>query len=195
MKQKIKEILHLHKYILSMAEVPEHELDFLSAEAKLVVIPKKKILVSPGDVDYPMFFVYEGLLKTFYYDFEGEIYTKGFGAENSLVTPYVSFLTKSPANLGIAALEKTRALKFETNILDRLFARHPAWHIVGRKIVEALLIERERREQEMLLWNAEKRYTEFIRNFKHIINRIPLYEQASYLGITAVALSKIRSKN
>ncbi len=46
----------------------------------------------------------------------------------------------------------------------------------------------------MLVFSALKRYEAFLRNYPELVSRLPLYEIASYLGITPVALSNVRKK-
>ena len=53
---------------------------------------------------------------------------------------------------------------------------------------------KEKRERELLLLDAESRYKSFIHEFPHLEPRIKQHMIASYLGITPIALSRIRKK-
>ena len=50
------------------------------------------------------------------------------------------------------------------------------------------------REREFLLFDAETRYKSFLNTFPGLERRIKQHLIASYLGITPVALSRIRKK-
>ncbi|MCP4400288.1 MAG: Crp/Fnr family transcriptional regulator, partial [bacterium] len=50
------------------------------------------------------------------------------------------------------------------------------------------------REIRLVLTNAEERYKHFQQEHPGLESKIPQYHIASYLGITPVALSRIRSK-
>lgn len=52
----------------------------------------------------------------------------------------------------------------------------------------------ELREKEFLLDPLEVRYLRLIREHPDLIDRIPQYHIASYLGVTDVALSRMRKK-
>jgi hypothetical protein len=51
-----------------------------------------------------------------------------------------------------------------------------------------------KRFETMLILNPEERYLELIRERPFLLNEIPLYMIASYLGVTDVALSRIRKR-
>jgi len=78
--------------------------------------------------------------------------------------------------------------------LQELYDRHPVWERIGRIKAERLAIQKEFREKEFLLDTAETRYRRFLKEFPDLTDRIPQYYIASYLGITDVALSRIRKK-
>ncbi|MCH2084086.1 MAG: Crp/Fnr family transcriptional regulator, partial [Saprospiraceae bacterium] len=65
---------------------------------------------------------------------------------------------------------------------------------LGRKIAEFYFLEKEQKEIEMALLDADKRYLILRKRFPTIENIIPQYYIASYLGISPTQLSRIRKK-
>ena len=68
---------------------------------------------------------------------------------------------------------------------------------IHHRLTDALatsLARREEREEGLLLKDASQRYLEFIAREPALADRIPLHHVASYLGITNVALSRIRRR-
>ncbi|MNG38637.1 hypothetical protein D3C84_1264130 [compost metagenome] len=61
-------------------------------------------------------------------------------------------------------------------------------------MAESLYVKKERREMQLLTLSAEDRYRSFLEEFGALEKKIPQYYIASYLGITPVALSRIRAK-
>lgn len=55
-------------------------------------------------------------------------------------------------------------------------------------------MQKEQREIEIVLLDADERYHIFQKQFSGLENRIPQYHIASYLGITPTQLSRIRRK-
>jgi CRP-like cAMP-binding protein len=60
--------------------------------------------------------------------------------------------------------------------------------------MEGVAIRKERREGEFLLDSAEQRYQRLLTEQPELAERLPLYHLASYLGVTDVALSRIRRR-
>ncbi len=65
---------------------------------------------------------------------------------------------------------------------------------LARKIAEYYFLEKERKELEMALQDATQRYFNFREQFPTLEQLIPQYHIASYLGISATQLSRIRRK-
>ena len=58
--------------------------------------------------------------------------------------------------------------------------------------LNAQVVGKEQREYEFLQLSAEERYVQFCRERKEHLSHVPLHQIASYIGITPVALSRIR---
>ncbi len=64
----------------------------------------------------------------------------------------------------------------------------------GRLLVENVLNETIKHIYSLKKDSPEERYNYFIHNFKHIYQKIPQYYIASYIGVTAQSLSRIRKR-
>lgn len=78
--------------------------------------------------------------------------------------------------------------------IEKLYSKHHSLEHLGRKIAEFYFLEKEQKEIEMGLLDADKRYEIFQLRFPGIESYIPQYHIASYLGISPTQLSRIRSK-
>jgi CRP-like cAMP-binding protein len=181
-------------FLESLVRIPSDQWSHIESRLHVRRYEEGEILLRQGEAAAKIFFVCQGLLKTTILEKSGSQYTKGFVWENGLAAPYVAILTARPANLGILALEQSQVLEIPAELIPKLYQNHMCWQELGRKIAEALLVERERREYQFVAWNATERYEAFTREYPELLRRVPLYEIASYLGITPVALSKIRAK-
>lgn len=63
-----------------------------------------------------------------------------------------------------------------------------------KKMVDKLYLRKEKKELELLKSSAEERYLHFLTDYPGLVQRVPQYHIASYLGITPESLSRIRSK-
>lgn len=151
-------------------------------------------LAVEGETAHRIGFVLEGSLRHFY-THDGSERTTYFYFEDHFVGAYISCITGQPSRLTIEALTDATLLVFPYAALARLFAQHPAWERFGRRLAEYLAIGLEERMVSLLLLSPEERYRELLRGGKDkILERIPQHYIASYLGITPVSLSRIRSR-
>ena len=72
--------------------------------------------------------------------------------------------------------------------------RHPAVQAVLIDALATSMATLARREATLLMDSAERRYQAFIAAEPELARRLPLHQIASYLGITTVALSRIRRR-
>lgn len=184
----------LFTVIRRAVDIPRSELDFAARQYEERSFRKGELLAR-ADRHLPhSFFIVKGLVRLFYTTPKGREVNKGFAPEHRLVGSYASKFLGEPAGFSIQAMEGTVTLVMDTDVADRLLDRHPAWERLRRMTIERLFHEKEKRERELLLLSASERYRRFMAENRDIANRIPQYHIASYLGITEVALSRIRGR-
>lgn len=183
------------KQVLSqLVSPPDPELDEFLKLFQIRSIEKGAYFVRAGDRSTELAFVNAGLLRFFYQTTDGKEFNKSFVAENQFTAAYSAFLTDMPARFSIQALEECHLLICDLHMVVNLFDRHGCWERLGRILAEQLFIKKEAREAEFLLDDAETRYRNFQKQYPGLEGRVAQYHVASYLGITPVALSRIRKK-
>lgn len=153
---------------------------------------KGQYFVQVGDIPDKLGFIWSGLFRVFYITEQGDERILVFRGENYYLSAYSAFLEGQPSWYGIQALEPSVLVTISLARYKDLVAENPYWSQLSRKYVENLFLEKEKREREFLSENAETRYLNFLNNYPDIENRVPQYQIASYLGITPVALSRIK---
>ncbi len=156
-------------------------------------LPKKEFLVRQGETCRHIAFINEGLLRL-YYDVEGEEHIRQFHFERSFCSEYQSFLTEKPALMSLQALEECDLLLMPHADLYALFRLNKEFERIGRVLAEQSFIFVSQRFASMLLESPEERYQLLVRERPKVVQRVPQYMIASYLGITPEALSRIRKR-
>ena len=183
------------KQVLNQLVSPsDSELDELLKLFHIRLIEKGGYFVRAGDRSTELAFVNAGLLRFFYQTTDGKEFNKSFIAENQFTTAYSAFLTDMPTRFSIQALEECYLLVCDLHIVVNMFDRHGCWERLGRILAEQLFIKKEAREAEFLLDDAATRYHNFRKTYPALEDRLAQYHVASYLGITPVALSRIRGR-
>lgn len=158
------------------------------------VLDRGRFFIRAGERPEYFGFINAGLVRFFYQTQQGQEFNKSFAYENHFIGAYSAFLTNSNVRFTIQALEECSLLVAKTRRMAELFDSHFCWEKFGRILAEQLYIKKEQREAEFLLDDAETRYRNFLQYYPDLEDRLPQYHIASYLGITPVALSRIRKK-
>lgn len=181
----------LRSRFLSLSQIPELEWEHFATYVSTSKLEKGKLLCEAGQNFRKIAFVKNGLLKISYNTCDGKIFIRNFVSENQFATPYSAILRNLESDVDIIALENSEVFLFSYDDFKIHYERHLCWQEIGRKLAEAIYIFREAREFEFLALDARGRYEAFKKQFGHIQNRLTQVDVASYLGITAVSLSRI----
>jgi CRP-like cAMP-binding protein len=155
-------------------------------------IKKGDYLIKEGQVCNHVFFINKGLVRI-YYTVNGKEISVGFAPVNHYISEYESFLTRKPSIQIIDALADTEAIELSYNHIQNLYHQYPVFQEFGRKIAEHLFIMINQRNTALLALSPEKRYQQMIVN-ANLLQVVPQYMLASYIGITPEHLSRIRKK-
>jgi len=184
----------LFRVIGAIAAVPLSERDRLLPLLKRRTLAKGDYFVRAGERTRTIGFTQVGLLRHYYISADGRDFTRAFHQEGQFVASMTAFLSGEPSYYFIQALEETNLLTLECDDWALLQDSHPVWSTINKRILEGAVLRGEKREQSLILDDAETRYRAFLQEFKGIEMRVKQHDIASYLGITPVFLSKIRGR-
>jgi hypothetical protein len=117
-----------------------------------------------------------------------------FFFENHFCSDSRSFLTRQPAQCYIDALEDCALYTLSHDQVQALGKQYRDVADCHRLVLEKLLIVGENRIMMHVLTRPEERYKRLLSDFGDMIGRLPQKYLASYLGVTPVSLSRIRSR-
>jgi CRP-like cAMP-binding protein len=170
------------------------EIEFFISLLESKLIRRKDFLLQPGEICKTENFIVKGCLRTYSVDQDGVEHIVMFGIEDWWVGDLYSFLTATPAQYYIDALEDTHVLQINKQNLDLLYERVPKFERFFRLIIQNAFIAQQNRINQNLSFTAEQRYLEFVKKYPHFEQRIPQKQVAAYLGMTPVFLSMLRRK-
>jgi CRP-like cAMP-binding protein len=186
--------LLLKNYIKNFSAITDADWELLLPHLTIKTLRKNELFITEGKKAVGLGFVLQGMLRQ-YYTKEGEEKTTYFFFENNLMGAYISCITGKPSLISIEALTDVSYISFRYKILQQLFEQSMAWQKFGRLVAEYLTIGLEERMVSLLLQSPEERYLDLLNsNKKKIMERVPQHYIANYLGITAVSMSRIRSR-
>jgi len=155
---------------------------------------KNDFFVRQGEYAQQIGFLKSGIVRAFFLNQEGKEYTKQFFVNPSIIGAYTSLVTKQPNQIAQQALTDCEILVANFADMEKLYDKFHDLERLGRKIAEFYFLEKEQKEIEMALLDADKRYLIMRERFPTIEAIVPQYYVASYLGISPTQLSRIRRK-
>lgn len=169
------------------------EEDCLLFEPHLVTktYKSKDYYLTEGKICLEIGFINKGCFRTYYLSDGKEINTH-FAFENEFVTDYDSFLQEKPSRYFIQALEDTEIVTFNLPALKNAYDQSQNWERFGRMVAEQSYKLTTRRVESFLFMDGEERYLDVLKNQPRIMERIPLYHIASYIGLERESLSRLR---
>lgn len=174
--------------------IPDGAIDEILALMHTRQLAKGEVFVRDGEIARDMGFVVEGLLRACHRTSLGEEYNKTFFPSGTFVMALSSLITGQPNRIVLDALLPSTLLVLDYRRFLALLDRHPALERFTRLAVEREWVKKEEREIRLVQQDAESRYRHFLTEHPGLIDRIPLYHIASYLGVTPVHLSRIRAR-
>jgi CRP-like cAMP-binding protein len=182
------------EYINRTVPLNEEEAAIFGDAFRVAKIKKRQFIVQPDFIVKNRNYVVKGAFRAYVVDDEGHDSTIAFAIEDWWITDYNSYILQQPATMFVVALE-------DSIILEISYEKEQALKQMNHKFETFFRIRAERTAAFMqqriianLTLSAEERYQKFIDRYPQIVQRVPQYALASYLGMTTEFLSRIRNK-
>jgi CRP-like cAMP-binding protein len=171
----------------------ENERSFLKENIPIKTINKNQLLLSEGEISRAFYFIIDGSIRL-YYNVGLEEKTAFFYFENMFVSSYESFTKQTPSKHNLQTIEKSTIAVIEIDTAYKLLELFPKFDFLARVMMEEELIVCQEIISSFITLNAEKRYVKLLETNNQILQRIPQYQLATFLGVTAETLSRIRKR-
>lgn len=182
------------EYINKFTTINEGSLEELQKCFTPLQLKKNHFFVKQGEYAKEIGFLRKGIVRAFFLNQEGKEYNKQFFVGPSIIGAYSSLITKQSNLIAQQALTDCDVLVADFNAIEKLYDKFHDVERLGRKIAEFYFLQKEQKEIEMALLDADKRYLLMRKEFPAIELIIPQYHIASYLSISPTQLSRIRKK-
>lgn len=184
---------NLIEKLRSYIEFNKDEERFIDSVFRVKHFAKGEHFLLAGDVCREAAFVESGVFR-FYINTGERDATYYFAAENEFICDYPSFLPQRPSSINIQALEaaEIRALSFDD--LQRFYREINFGERFGRLIAEEIFVDSIQQLTSFYQDKPAVRYQNFVHRFPQLVQRLPQYYIASYVGIEPQSLSRIRRR-
>lgn len=139
------------------------------------------------------YFIRKGILRIYFIK-DGKEISEYFFSQDEWVNSPTSFIQRKKDIYYIDTIETTEAYGLNVNDLVYLFDHFPEMERYSRLSMGSFFGHAMERIASMRFTSAKEKYDHFCQTYGHIYHRIPLGMVASYLGIAAETLSRIRKQ-
>jgi len=155
---------------------------------------KKEYLLQEGVICDFEGFVIQGCLRKYYINEKGAEVIVQFAIEDSWISDIASFSDHQPSRFFIEALEECELFILSPEKKEELLSKIPKFERVFRILVQRHLSVTQDRLVNNIVHSAPEKYLDFLAHYPTLPQRIAQHHIASYLGISAEFLSKVRTR-
>ncbi len=153
-------------------------------------MPKNTIMTSVGDTERYMYFVIDGIQKSYYLNNNKE-HIIAFTYSPTFSGIPESFFNQSPSKYYLTTITESKFLRISYEKHQELMLKHRAIETLFRKATELLLIDTLNRYYELMAYDIETRFINFTSRSPHLLQMIAQKDLASYLRIDPSNFSKL----
>lgn len=172
----------------------DEEFHFFNGLLKHKSIGAKEILVHEGDHSTNLYYVESGALYSYLTDDEGNAHVVQFALEGYWISDLYSFFSGKPALYTVEALEPCQLLMLDKTSFQTACDSLPKFDRFFRVLIQNAYVSSQYRIARAFSAEAEERYCELVKNHPDIVQRVPQFLIASFLGVKPQSLSRIRKK-
>lgn len=184
----------INRQVLRNHSFTEEELRIFNSLLELRTVKKKTLLLQPGEICDFEAYIQKGCVRSYCIDPNGSEVVLQFAIEDWWISDINSFHEQTPSNIFIETLESCELLVITREAKELILQQIPAFERVFRLMVQRHLASVQNRLISTISMSAEEKYLDFMRRYPAIPKRVPQHLIASYLGISAEFLSKVRAR-
>ena len=181
---------HFNKHVPLTSGEQEFIMNYMTAKK----LRERQYLLQEGDVCKVVAFVEKGALRLYRVNDDGSEHIVQFALDGGFLTDLYSFLTNEPSMYNIDAIEDSELVLINRSASDELRKLSPKYQEFIFQVTSKAYIQLERRITSTLSLSLEERYKELTSSYTDIIQRLPQHMIASYMGLTAETLSRVRKR-
>ena len=173
--------------------VSGQEIRLLLKDAEKISFTPKDIVVHEREINSNLYFITQGVWRAYTFR-DGVEVTLWFVSEGEMALSVWGYTSNLPSHLTLEVVTDSEAYCLSRSKLEQLFQSSISLANLGRKILENFMLEIEVAWLDSYNRTALERYVTLLEKQPEIIRAVPLKYIASYLGITAQSLSRIRNR-
>lgn len=171
----------------------KEEIEAIVETLTIVQFKKGTILLEEGQISMEAYFVLEGCVRQ-YQVVAGEERTINFFTEEQWVISMQSFSNSLPSAHYLECSVDSQLVVGNREKEEGLYKRFPKLETISRKVMEKVFAEQHQILASYTTDTAEQRYLKILETRPALLQLVPQYQLASYIGVKPESLSRIRKR-
>ncbi|WP_079478776.1 Crp/Fnr family transcriptional regulator [Halobacillus salinus] len=184
----------LISYMKQFSDLSDAELGRIASDVEVARFDKGTHLLHQGDVPDRCFFILKGCIRKFTVDEDGKETTVNFYTEEQSVTIFNQHTSDKTSQYSLSCLEECVLVVGDLSVEQDQYDENPALEAMTRKMIEGSLGEMHDEFATYMSQTPEARFRTLLEKRPGLIDRVPKYQLASYLGITPESFSRIQKR-
>ncbi|GLR18228.1 Crp/Fnr family transcriptional regulator [Portibacter lacus] len=181
------------EYINPFDKMIPEEWDIIKTMAELKVLKKEDSLIQQNAFFEKEVFIEKGIIRAYIIDDDGNEKSIAFYEEGKFMSTSTLRTLNGRSLHHYQAMCKTELILFNSNELKSFFSNNNFLSEIGKTIKEGEIKRQNNRDNCLLQVKGRDKYLNFIKHYPNIELHISQKHIASYLGITPISLSRIKS--
>ena len=177
-------------FLSEIHPVEEGILDAYIAQWKPYDLPKRTIMTAPGETERFIYYVQEGIQKSYYLN-EDKQHIIAFAYAPSFSGIPESFFTQTPSRYFLETITDSKFLRLSFEKHQQLMADYREIETLFRKTTEYFLMGVIQRQHELMAFDMETRFRMFVKRSPHLLTMVSQKDLASYLRMDSTNFSKL----
>ncbi len=173
--------------------IKAEDFEIVKKELSTVTLKKNEIWEQEGKISQWMGFIHSGILRQYYIK-DGIEFTIDFFMENDFVGNYISYEHQQPSQTITSAIESCELFVIPFSVFQSFYKKIPSTEAAAKIVGDQKILKLHERNSSLLMDTPEERYNKLVVEKPNLINRVPQYLIAQYLGIRPESLSRIRKR-
>jgi CRP-like cAMP-binding protein len=152
---------------------------------------KKSIVVQEGETDNYLNMVVKGLVRKFVRVGKNEMILQ-LATEGHVIQSEISYLTRTPSPVILETLEPTILVSISYKNMEEALDKFPKGERLGRLILTGMYVKKDEHRYARLAKSTRERFSDYISNNPHMLERVPQKYLASYLNIKPETFSRLK---
>src|SRR5690606_27775840 len=178
----------------SKTSLDDVELQKIISQFNVVHAKRNQLLLSVDDICDKYYFINKGCIRLYTISSDGKENSRYFAFEENFATALPSFIDQKPAGEYLQTIQNSELLYISRTKFYHLVDTIPEFAKLYTGILENGFIVAQKRIYGFQGFNAQEKVKWIIKNQPKLLLNVSNKMAASYLGISASTLSRIKSK-